>query len=160
MKPSFMHAVIFLAIIFWFAKHEAAGQVNGDITHLKTVNFEEPVFSYGREVTFGIQKKNGFLRKYNPVNLMFSSLMFTYQRWISPQISADCLFHPTCSSYSQELFQDYGFFRGLVFSSDRFMRCDRISATTVHPISINPEDGKIHETPVMYQLKHGEEHAY
>jgi putative membrane protein insertion efficiency factor len=130
----------------------AQAETPGDLKLIENNSFEQPAFYHKREVHFGIQKSDNFFRKYNPLNLVFSGLMFTYQRWISPQISADCLYNPTCSSYCKSLFHEYGFLRGVIYSSDRIMRCDRISATTIHPVSIHPSDGKVHEHPDRYKI--------
>ncbi len=103
--------------------------------------------------TFGITKSNNVFIKYNPVSLTLSSLMFTYQQWISPQISSNCYYEPTCSRYGMVLFKEFGLIKGTLATADRMMRCDRISATTFNPISINPEDGKIHENTNRYRFK-------
>lgn len=135
---------------------QGISQTKQEMELLKERSFHNEHFYYQRNVTFGISSKKNWLLKYNPVSLAFSSMMFTYQKWISPQISADCLYYPTCSDYCKSLFHAHGFLRGMITSSDRLMRCDRISATTINPVSINPYDGKVHETPNRYNLQ-GEE---
>lgn len=105
------------------------------------------------DVTFGISKKKSIIVRYNPVTLTMSCLMYSYQKWLSPQISSNCYYKPSCSRYSKLLFQEYGFVKGLICSADRLMRCDRISATTFHPISIDPVDHKIHESVNRYRFK-------
>lgn len=128
-------------------------QENYDLLLIKNQDFKNTNYIQKKTVTFGIsESKNKFIR-YNPLTLTFSLLMFGYQKWLSPQISAECLYRPTCSEYSKQLFKRYGFFIGLIATADRLMRCDRISATTINPISINEKDGKIHETPERYKLK-------
>jgi Uncharacterized conserved protein len=116
-------------------------------------NFRKSEFEKIRIVKFGISENNHFVVKYNPVFLTFSTLMYTYQKFFSPQISADCLFVPSCSEYSKLLFKRYGFFGGIITSADRLMRCDRISATAIHPVSINESDGKVHESVDRYKLQ-------
>jgi putative component of membrane protein insertase Oxa1/YidC/SpoIIIJ protein YidD len=101
---------------------------------------------------FGIFKSENKWVKYNPVSLTLSSFLYAYQQWISPQISANCYYSPTCSAYSRLVFYELGFVRGALASADRLMRCDRISATSFHPLSINPEDGKIHENANRYRF--------
>ncbi|HBO74073.1 MAG TPA: hypothetical protein DD653_05225 [Marinilabiliales bacterium] len=104
-------------------------------------------------VVFGIANQRNWFIKYNPVTLSFSTLMYGYQKWISPQISANCYYEPTCSRYSVLLYKEFGIIRGTLATADRLMRCDRISATTFHPISISPIDGKIHESVNRYHFK-------
>lgn len=131
-------------------------QTQQELEFLKEHSFHADRFYYKRNVTFGISSKDNWFMKYNPVSLVFSSLMFTYQKWISPQISADCLYYPTCSDYCKSLFHEHGFVRGMITSSDRLMRCDRISATTINPVSLDPHDSKVHETPNRYNLREKE----
>ena len=46
-----------------------------------------------------------------------------YQKFISPLLGPHCRFTPTCSEYSYQAFQKYGFFKGLVLSVKRISRC-------------------------------------
>jgi putative component of membrane protein insertase Oxa1/YidC/SpoIIIJ protein YidD len=128
-------------------------QKHSDKILLLSHDFSDSLIMQKRQVSFGIGKSNTFLLRYNPVSLVFSGLMFSYQKWVSPQISADCLYSPSCSEYSKLLFREYGFFKGMFTSADRLMRCDRISATTINPISVNDKDGKVHEDVNRYRIK-------
>lgn len=46
-----------------------------------------------------------------------------YQRFISPLKRPSCRFYPTCSQYSLEAFQKYGFVKGFVLSIGRISKC-------------------------------------
>ena len=46
-----------------------------------------------------------------------------YQRWISPLKRRTCIFYPTCSNYSKEAFQSYGFLKGGYLTLRRILRC-------------------------------------
>lgn len=46
-----------------------------------------------------------------------------YQRFISPLKRPSCRFYPTCSQYSLEAFQKYGFLKGLILSIRRISKC-------------------------------------
>lgn len=140
--------IIFLNIIAFI---EVSGQPS-DVSLIKDRTYEVPKFEKTRTVIFGISEKKNPIIRYNPVTLVFSSLMFTYQKWLSQQISADCLYSPSCSEFTRQLFKRYGFFGGFVTASDRLMRCDRISATTINPVS-QGRDGKVQETTDRYVLK-------
>ena len=122
-----------------------------DLQLLKAVNFKNSEYNK-KQLKFGISGKRSLIVKYNPITLGFSSLMYMYQRVISPQISADCLFSPTCSEFSRQLIIKYGF-PGFFFTADRLMRCHRISATTFNPVSINETDSRIHEDVSLYSLR-------
>ena len=144
----------FCIALFWFSlSANCMAQQDGDSKLLLSHNFADSTLIQKRQVKFGISSSENVFVNYNPVSLLFSGLMFTYQKWISPQISADCLYSPSCSEYSRLLFKQYGFFKGLVTSADRLMRCDRISATTINPVSVNEKDGKVHESVLRYRIR-------
>ena len=46
-----------------------------------------------------------------------------YQRFISPLKRPSCRFYPTCSQYSLEAFQKYGFWKGLILTIRRVGKC-------------------------------------
>jgi hypothetical protein len=47
-----------------------------------------------------------------------------YQKYISPGLPPRCRFYPTCSSYSIEAFEKYGFIKGLYLSVKRILKCN------------------------------------
>lgn len=50
-------------------------------------------------------------------------LVRLYQAGISPWFPASCRYTPTCSQYSVEAFQKYGFFKGSLLTIKRIGRC-------------------------------------
>jgi len=54
---------------------------------------------------------------------IFIGLIKFYQMAISPYTPASCRFYPTCSAYSLEAFQRFGFFKGLYLSARRISKC-------------------------------------
>ena len=54
----------------------------------------------------------------------FVLLIKFYQWAISPLLGGQCRFTPTCSHYSLEAFQKYGFFKGLWLAVKRIARCN------------------------------------
>lgn len=58
-----------------------------------------------------------------------------YQKYISPLKGQTCRFYPTCSSYSIEAYQRYGFFKGTFLSIKRILRCHPF-----HPGGYDPLD--------------------
>lgn len=146
--------IIVFIVVFW-NQNSILAQSTGNDFNLIVRQDPRKVEPHEHNVAFGITNRNPWYIKYNPITLGFSTLMFGYQKWISPQISANCYYEPTCSRYSVLLYKDLGIIRGTLATADRLMRCDRISATTFHPISINPVDGKIHESVARYHFKTG-----
>jgi hypothetical protein len=47
-----------------------------------------------------------------------------YQKYISPGLPPRCRFYPTCSSYSIEAFEKYGFAKGMYLSLKRILKCN------------------------------------
>ncbi|MEK9649625.1 MAG: membrane protein insertion efficiency factor YidD [Gammaproteobacteria bacterium] len=51
------------------------------------------------------------------------SLINFYQRFVSPMFAPSCIYSPSCSEYAKQSFIKYGFFKGLVMSTYRVLRC-------------------------------------
>ncbi len=57
-----------------------------------------------------------------------------YQKFISPLFPPRCKYYPTCSSYAFTAFQRFGFFRGLLLSVWRLLRCNPWSMGGIDPV--------------------------
>ncbi|MCF8373892.1 MAG: membrane protein insertion efficiency factor YidD [Bacteroidales bacterium] len=106
-------------------------------------DFDNPAFAE-RNVKYGFGNGNKVL------DYSFGSLMYVYQKFVSRQISASCLYSPSCSGYSKLLFKTYNPGKAFLGTIDRLMRCDRISATDLHISVINPSTHKKHEGVDFY----------
>lgn len=51
------------------------------------------------------------------------ALIRIYQKFISPLKGQSCRFYPTCSEYTIQALQKYGFFRGSWKSIKRILKC-------------------------------------
>jgi uncharacterized protein len=69
------------------------------------------------------------IKKINPVNILFGGALYFYQNVLSKQISANCLYTPSCSEFSKNAIREYGVLKGGILSVDRVNRCDIFSAT-------------------------------
>jgi putative membrane protein insertion efficiency factor len=47
-----------------------------------------------------------------------------YKKVISPLLPKACRFYPTCSQYTIEALQKYGFFKGMFLGIKRILRCN------------------------------------
>lgn len=91
-------------------------------------------------------------QRFNPFYHLYASSLYLYQRCISPVLSRNCAFSPSCSAYSQTLVAEYGLVKGIVCSADRLMRCNRIALTAPsNHWLIDPDDGHIHESAQRYR---------
>ena len=50
-------------------------------------------------------------------------LLRGYKLFISPLLGQTCRFSPSCSSYSMQAIERFGFFRGSHLTARRLMRC-------------------------------------
>jgi len=57
-----------------------------------------------------------------------------YQRRISPLLPARCKFYPTCSSYAVTAFERFGFFKGLLLTLWRLIRCSPLTSGGYDPV--------------------------
>ncbi|MCL5738339.1 MAG: membrane protein insertion efficiency factor YidD [Bacteroidetes bacterium] len=57
-----------------------------------------------------------------------------YKKFISPLFPPSCRFYPSCSTYSIEALHKHGFFRGMLFSAWRILRCNPFSKGGYDPV--------------------------
>nr|WP_300002709.1 membrane protein insertion efficiency factor YidD [Tissierella sp.] len=59
-----------------------------------------------------------------------------YQRYISKYIltGRNCRFYPTCSQYSIEAYEKYGFFKGTFLTVNRILRCNPFNEGGYDPL--------------------------
>jgi len=60
-------------------------------------------------------------------------LIKLYQRFLSPLLGVRCRFYPSCSDYTYQAIEKYGFFKGLVLGIGRLLRCHPL-----HPGGFDP----------------------
>lgn len=63
------------------------------------------------------------LRETSEIKILSVGLIKIYQLFISPQDGPTCIFTPSCSQFSVGTIRRYGFFRGVLLTSDRLQRC-------------------------------------
>lgn len=102
---------------------------------------------------FLLSDHSSALVRLNPFTLAFGGLLWAYQAMISPQLSATCIYSPSCSAYSKNLLQEYGILRGLIFTADRISRCNRLALYDYPPWEIDFQIHKVREQIDYYRLK-------
>jgi putative component of membrane protein insertase Oxa1/YidC/SpoIIIJ protein YidD len=63
-------------------------------------------------------------RSFNPLKAMIDFYQGPLNH-CSAVRSGECPMYPSCSEYSRQAFEKYGFFIGVMIASDRLMRCGR-----------------------------------
>lgn len=131
---------MFLVIVSaLFLLSPAAAQVNDPIKDLEQISAENMAQSHIVKRNFLFSTEKNVILKYNPLTLTFGSLLFVYQNHISQQLSATCLYHPSCSAFGKDALEHYGLFKGTALAADRITRCNRISAHDIHPLTIDEQ---------------------
>lgn len=57
------------------------------------------------------------------MNAMLRTLLRGYRYFISPMLGATCRFHPSCSQYAEQAFEEHGLLRGGWLTAHRLCRC-------------------------------------
>jgi len=88
--------------------------------------------------------------KYNPLSITAKTLLFTYQKLFSVQLSTGCLYSPSCSEYSKQLIYQFGTLNGIIYTADRLMRCSKFAKYDIPQSKYDIHDRKIHESIDYY----------
>ena len=71
---------------------------------------------------------------FSPLKFLALAVIRFYRLVISPLLPRSCRYYPTCSSYAEQAFQKYGFFKAFGKSLWRLLRCNPFSHGGVdHP---------------------------
>ncbi len=155
MKIRRFHYLIFFLLVSVIAAKGSEPETSvlhkNDFSLLHEKKISEKNHIHHHDVRFLRTRSSSFLVRYNPVSLLFGGLMYAYQGFISPQLPSECLYMESCSQFSKNLIAEYGLIKGVFTTSDRLMRCNRLSALDVHPMLVNPETGKVIESVDIYK---------
>ena len=144
---------IFLGLLFCIGVIDVYAQPTAtDIDQVAKKDFSYHKFDK-RKVTYLFAETKNPIVKYNPVSLVFGSLMFFYQKVLSPQISANCPYEISCSNFSKACIKKFGLIKGIALSADRLMRCNRFTAMDIKLQDIDLVKGKIKDDPERYKRK-------
>ena len=59
----------------------------------------------------------------NPAQYLAIKAIQAYKSLVSPYLGKHCRFEPSCSAYTQEAIQKYGFIKGCCMGTHRILRC-------------------------------------
>ena len=91
------------------------------------------------------------IKKINPVNILFGTILFVYQNVLSKHISAHCLYTPSCSEFSKDAIREYGVLKGAILSVDRINRCNIFSAMDLKNHRLDPTTNRYSDPPARYK---------
>ncbi|NCO32046.1 membrane protein insertion efficiency factor YidD [bacterium (Candidatus Gribaldobacteria) CG07_land_8_20_14_0_80_33_18] len=57
-----------------------------------------------------------------------------YQKFISPYLTKNCRFYPSCSDYCINSIEKYGIFKGLFFCFKRILKCNYLFKGGIDPV--------------------------
>lgn len=104
------------------------------------------------QIEFVIEKPDRkFIQKINPFYWAYTGMTNFYQRNISVQIAANCIFEETCSRFSRKLVDEKGIFAGVVLSLDRISRCNKVTLVETSPLRFT-KNSKITESIDEYNF--------
>lgn len=64
-------------------------------------------------------------------------LLRFYKKYISPTLPSTCIYVPTCSSYTYQAIDKYGFFIGCFLGGLRILRCNPFAKGGFNPVREN-----------------------
>ncbi len=70
----------------------------------------------------------------NAAIIFATSLIKFYRYFISPLLPRSCRFFPSCSDYSLQALERYGFLRGILLSLKRILRCNPLYRGGYDPV--------------------------
>ena len=124
-----MKFIIIIIIFSFFLSNNLFAQLNAnDLNLVKKADFKEEKYEYKRKVKFLDTKTKNVIVKYNPVSLTLGSLLYVYQKFISPQFATNCPYEVSCSEFSKVAIRRYGILKGIFLTSDRLTRCTQFAA--------------------------------
>jgi hypothetical protein len=62
------------------------------------------------------------------------TLIQAYRLLLSPLLGHHCRFYPTCSVYTYDAIEKYGFFKGIFLGSKRLLKCHPFHPGGVDPV--------------------------
>jgi putative membrane protein insertion efficiency factor len=110
---------------------------------------EEHADPYRRPYIY--KNEPSLIKKLNPVNIVFGTSLYVYQNIFSRQISANCLYTPSCSEFSKDAIREYGALKGAILSVDRLKRCNVLAAMDLNNHSKDPVTNRYPDPASRYK---------
>ncbi len=143
MKLRWSFVVLFLGLLI-LASHVGLGQSDSTF-HTAFLNNAFSIYEYKEPAkrAFLKTKELSFSQKINPLVYISGGLMFVYQRVISEQLTGNCAYELTCSSFAKKMIEKHGLAKGIYFGAYRLMSCNESCVEDTPPHMIHPETGRV-----------------
>lgn len=92
-----------------------------------------------------------FIKKFNPIGLVLGGSLYLYQNVLSKHFSADCLYSPSCSEFSKQAIKECGLLKGILLTTDRLNRCNRIAAQDLKRYPLDPKTNRYPDPVSRYR---------
>jgi len=124
-KVTFLKGFLLCFLLFTVSGVNAQGQNLGlDVGQQILKNTFEPLHYEKTPFRSVMKVKNkNFVQKINPIPYLSTGLMFTYQRYLSPQLQATCMYQTSCSEYTKISVEQLGLFQGVMLGFYQFQSC-------------------------------------
>ena len=86
----------------------------------------------------------------NPIFWLSRGSMFLYQRILSPQLAAYCVYQISCSNFSKQVIHEFGLIKGVALSADRLMRCNGKASVESEDFLYDNSTEKLIDEAYMY----------
>jgi len=87
----------------------------------------------------------------NPLSVAGRGLFHIYQRHLTQQLATACPYHPSCSEFSRQCFQQYQPLKAFALTTDRLTRCTRLHFAVDH-VNLQFKNQRWVDHPEFYRL--------
>lgn len=147
-KFPFFFALLIIALL---SNLETNGQNINAASDMEFFESKTATKDHFQKRDYLFKDEQSVLVKYNPVSLSFGGLMYLYQNTLSQQLSATCLYQPTCSEFGKRCIAHYGILKGVFLAADRITRCNKIAALDIHPLTFDKENHRSNDPIKLYE---------
>lgn len=140
-----------LLIIALFDNSETNAQTIEAVSDMEFYESKTRIKKHFQKRDYLFKKEESVLVKYNPLSLSLGGLMHLYQNTISQQLSATCIYQPTCSEFGKRSIKRYGMLKGVFLAADRITRCNKIAALDIHPLTFDEQTHKSKDPIKLYE---------
>lgn len=140
--------IVLLIGISWIGKAQKTDQIT-DLLLIDLQAEKQLPQSKIRPYIYKNQPKT--IKNSNPISLALGGSLYVYQNFLSQHFSANCLYDPSCSDFSKQAVKEFGLIKGSLLTLDRLNRCNRIAATDLDVIDLNPKSHRFCDPVSKYK---------